>query len=179
MIGVNITWMVAGRMLLIAARERRGERERRAMAAILMLRDEIKSEKYYISYYEREWVTCNVVCHFSFSILSIEQLTRCPQNHWWFKSEISGSYSEYHNQWWTLLCTWCCQGGKVGYDFSVFIIIHETCQFWDRSVLLKRFDIWEKITNRWFWGVVSWVASLGCSNAQWTTEHLKAAGHGC
>ena len=55
MIGLNITWMVAGRMLLIAARERRGERERRAMAAILMLRDEIKSEKYYISYYyERE-----------------------------------------------------------------------------------------------------------------------------
>merc|ERR1719175_106949 len=35
-------WMVAGRMLLTAARERRGERERRAMAAILLLmRDQV------------------------------------------------------------------------------------------------------------------------------------------
>ena len=39
---VKITWMVAGRMLLTAARERRGERERRAMAAILLLmRDQV------------------------------------------------------------------------------------------------------------------------------------------
>jgi len=30
-------WIVAGRMLLTEARERRGERERRAMAAILNL----------------------------------------------------------------------------------------------------------------------------------------------